>query len=126
MALDYLRTTLQSPWQLAFAFAVLLGGTVLFPRLLSAARHTSGGGRRLPRFSGPRGLPLLGNYHQIGDKQWLQYTGMLSSSTLRRDVTDFTTEWHKIFGKNHCRQALLPFQVPHASRRPSTTCGHLA
>ncbi len=56
--------------QLVTASCVLFAGTMIIRHYRRAdLKHT------IPSFPGPKGLPLLGNIHQLEDKQWLKYTG---------------------------------------------------
>lgn len=61
---------------LLFSFFILLLGWNLLVKLRNYYHHP-------PQFNGPRGLPFLGNILQLGDRQWLKYTGRYNVYSLR-------------------------------------------
>lgn len=75
---------------------------------------------RFPQFKGPPGLPLLGNIHQLGEMQWLKYTGKTDTVLVPQFLTQ-STEWHAKYGT----ALKLPFVFATSHQFPLLTSGQV-
>ena len=71
--LDWALTSFNIETILSHSGKIVLGGILLvFSWFLVRSTSRNHG---LPYYKGPTGLPLIGNLHQLGEMQWLKYTG---------------------------------------------------